>query len=112
MNRAVTLYHVDTCLPCYVLDHCNGETEELVGVYVDASTRNHEVSAALLEELATNCDKLAEAGLESAARDAVAEAFEGLHPLACFGRMLPSRAECAEAEEAPQAWFRFSWESV
>ena len=105
----MNLCRMDTCLSCYVLDHCNGENEELVGVCVDASTRNHEVKTELLATLSAHCDKIAEAGLENAARKAIDTWFRGLHPLACFGRNLPSRADCAESDDVPQAWFRFSW---
>jgi hypothetical protein len=107
----MNLHHVDPCLPCYVLDHCNGATEELVGVYVDSSTRYHEVKTALLDTLASHCDKIAEAGKEQAARAAIEEAFRGVHPFKVFDRRLPSRAECGEAFDVPQAWFSFSWES-
>ena len=108
----MNLQHIDTCLPCYLLNHCNGETEELVGVYVDSGTRYHEVKTALLEELSSHCDKIAESGQEQAARGAIESAFKGVHPFKVFDRMLPSRAECSDAIEAPQAWFRFSWESA
>ena len=103
------LYRMDTCLACYVTNHCNGTNEELVGVYVDAGMRNYEVKKELLAALASRCDKITKAGLESRARAAIETRFEGLHPLACFGRFLPSRADCAQAEDTPQAWFRFSW---
>jgi hypothetical protein len=107
----MNLHHVDTCLPCFVLDHCNGANEELVGVYVDSGTRYYAVKAALLETLASHCDKIAAVGQEQAARDAIEQAFEGVHPFEVFDRGLPSRAECEEALDALQAWFRFSWES-
>jgi hypothetical protein len=105
----MNLSHIDTCLPCYVQDHCNGESEELFGVDVCAATRVWEVKADLIAAVEGHGDKIAEAGKDAEAIAAIHDWFKGLHPLARFGRLLPTRKELAEADDWPQAWFRFRW---
>jgi len=51
MANDYSLTHVDTCLSCYVQDHCNGDNELLLGVPVDRNTRAWQLRAALLDGL-------------------------------------------------------------
>jgi hypothetical protein len=104
-------YNVDTCLSCYVLDHCNGEDEMLVGVPVDRSTRYYQLKLELESEVAAYGDKLPDEIPERQVRDAIGECFAGAHPLATFDSSLDSAAAYEDGESV-YAWFRFTWEHV
>ena len=103
---------IDTCLPCYVLYPCNGDSEELFGVDVCADTRVWQVKADLISAVEGHGDKIGEAGKDAEAIAAIHNWFKGLHSLKRFGRLLPTRAELEEAEDWPRAWFRFDWSEV
>ena len=48
---AYNLTHIDTCLPCYLMDHHNREGESLMCVPVDGATTHREVLESLLSDL-------------------------------------------------------------
>lgn len=105
------IQHVDTCLSCYVLDHCNGDNEQLFGVAVDRNSRIWEVKAQLIAEIQVMGDKLPETITESDIYAAVKELFNGVHPLKVFEHMDYSFSDDDHGEYA-YAWFRASWEGV
>ena len=98
--------HVDTCLPCYVLDHCNGEDEMLVGVPVDRSTRHWQLRRDLEAEVFAYGDEIPEAVTDAQVSAAIAECFAGAHPLGTFNSSLGA----GDDDEPCYAWFRFTWE--
>lgn len=104
----VTVRHIDTCLSCYVLDHCNGDNELLLGVSVDRGTRHYQLRAALLDEWHSNCDeRVPESVTDDVFRSAVLDCFSSAHPLATFDRGLDYSTEDSET---CFAWFKVSWE--
>lgn len=100
----ISVDHIDTCLPCYVMDHCNGETELLLGVPVDRSTRYYQVRNELIDELHTLWDERIPKGAESA----IKSVFTRVHPFKVFDNTLDSASEY-ESGESCYAWFRLSW---
>lgn len=102
--------HIDTCLSCYVLDHCNGDHELLLGAYVTAESTMDDVKAELLSEIgASDYDK---PGFDyDAARAAIAEAFEGMNGDALFDSRLEPVDPDDDTAESCYAWFRLSWEA-
>lgn len=108
-----TCTHVDTCLPCYLLDHMNGDNEMLLGVPVDGDSTFEMVRADLQAELGySTIDKpgfdfyLAQIAIDSAFLE-----HAGDDP---FDPSLDVMSEAdVEADvEAPQAWFRIAWEVI
>lgn len=101
--------HIDTCLSCYVLDHCNGDDELLLGVPVSRGSRMFQVRQSLRDEIeALSTDK---PGFSyDAAHAAVAEAFKGVHPLRAFDSRLEPDSD-DETAETCYAWFRLSWDA-
>jgi hypothetical protein len=108
MTYTVSVRHVDTCLPCYVLDHCNGDDECLLGVPVSRADRVHHVKAALISEARQTFDTFPDDLPESAIESAIVEAWEGAHPLKAWDRSL-DRDTGAEDGESVYSYFRFSW---
>lgn len=106
----IELSHVDTCLPCYVLDHCNGSHEQLFGVSVDRSSRMYRVKADLLAEIRNFGDKIPESISEAEIESAVNALFAGIHPFTAFDCSLESVDD--NTDEYCYAWFRATWESV
>lgn len=100
------IIHVDTCLPCYVLDHCNGDNEALVGVPVDRATRHWQLRESLEREIFDYCDKIP-ADKDEELKAAIAELFAGVHPLSTFDSSLEPAAD--DWEESCMAWFRVTW---
>lgn len=100
-------YHVNTCLPSYVTDHCNGDNEMLVGVPVYRSTRIWQMRQDLADEIHAYGDKLPEDLPDSIVDAAIAECFAGAHPLAAFDSRLEPEDE--DDGESCYAWFRFTW---
>jgi hypothetical protein len=108
MDYILSIDHVDTCLPCYVLDHCNDDNEQLIGVAVSRGSRVHHVRAELLGEILAYGDKLPDTITESDIVAAVADCLKGLHPFAAWDSSLDIDDESGES---CYAWFRLSWES-
>lgn len=107
-----TIRHVDTCLPCYVLDHCNGETESLVGVPVDGATTYAELREALESEIRWSVDRpegIATADLRAALDDLFANVSNPQEP---FDSSLEMPDEEDGAADSSLAWFRVSWDST
>ena len=104
------LQHTDTCLPCYVQDHCNGENERLLGVYVDGLTTYGEVRNALHDEMK---GRDMPRGFDwEAAAIAIDEAFSTVDLDDIFDPALDlPDEESDEYRESCYAWFRLSWES-
>lgn len=104
------LHHTDTCLSSYVLDHCNGDHELLLGVYVTSATRYHHVKSDLHAEVnALDTDK---PGFDyEAAHTAINEAFAGCHPLKVWDKRLEKADPDDDMAETCQSWFRLSWEA-
>lgn len=105
-NFGLFVSHIDTCLSCYVQDHCNGENEELFGVAVDGSMRVHHVKAALISEVHATVNKMPDGANYEAA---IIEAFSGVHPFKTFDSSLEP-ASAYEDGESVYAYFRFSWD--
>ena len=108
----LTIRHVDTCLSCYVTDHCNGETEALVGVPVDCTTTYGNLLDALDSEIRWSVD-MPEGVTSDDLRAALAELFE---PVPCMAKIFDSSLEQPEAYgddggvgDLCYAWFRLSW---
>jgi hypothetical protein len=102
--------HVDTCLPDYVLDHCNGDDECLLGVYVDGNTTYEQLKAGLREELDSS-----DWGIPDEAWDAVDVALEDLfRPVDSMSTAFDNRLETRSDDDCGlpscYAWFRLSWE--
>lgn len=110
MAYVVSMRHVDTCLPCYVQDHCNGETECLVGVPVSKRDRVWHVRQCLEFDIARGAsDSFPEDMPDSAILAAIADAWRGAHPLKTWDASLePDSGE--DIGEACYSWFRFTWE--
>jgi len=104
--REITISHVDTCLPCYVQDHCNGPTELLVGVYVDGNTLVQTVVESLSQEL-NGADKIPAGITEAQINAAILEEL----PAGTMGDAFDSSLEAADDDdgEGPQAWFHVTW---
>lgn len=109
MKYELDCSHVDTCLPAYVLDHCSGDTEMLVGVPVDRLTRIWRLRRDLASEVAAYGDNLPEEIDNAQVEAAIAECFAGAHPLATYDSSLEA---ASEGDECCQAWFRFTWEEI
>lgn len=103
------LTHIDTCLSDFVLDHCNGDHELLLGVPVTLASRMYDVRNDLQSEInGLDTDK---PGFDyDAAHAAVAEAFKGVHPLKTFAPSLERSDPNDDMAETCYAWFRLSWE--
>lgn len=104
----LTIRHVDTCLPSFVLDHCNGETEALVGVPVYGSTTYADLFEGLENEIRWNVDQ--PEGLTSEdLRNALNELFECVADMSKpFDSSLDSPEDHDDGETC-FAWFRMSW---
>lgn len=100
------IQHIDTCLSCYVLDHCNGDNELLLGVYVSSASRVYDVKREAHEELErSDCDK---PGFDyDAAHAAIDVAFAGVHPFKTWDTMIESDPD--DVGESVYSWFRLSW---
>lgn len=107
----LSVRHVDTCLPDYVSDHCNGDSEWLCGIPVDHTTRNGDVFRAVLDECRSYGDKLPDAITAHDVRRAVEYEFDGLDKRAAF-KSRPDKPQGDGYGDSVYAWFRFSWESA
>lgn len=107
MTYRLNVFHVDTCLPCFVQDHCNGETEALFGVPVDAASRNYMVRDELKKEIRNCGEKLPEAITESQVNAAVNDLFSRVNMLRPFDSSLEPFTD--EHAESCYAWFRLTW---
>jgi hypothetical protein len=113
----VTVRHVDTCLASYVLDHCNGEREALLGVAVDHESTYASVKADLIREWC-ELDLYGRTAPpdDSAVIDEIESEFAGApDPSALFAPSLVAPAigdESADTDESVYAWFRVSWETA
>lgn len=105
----LSISHVDTCLPCYVQDHCNGDDEMLLGVPVDSSSRNHQVRDSLIDEVRNYGDKLPDSITDNEVKAAIIDLFKQAHPFGVFERGLD---KADDSGESAYAWFRFTWESA
>ncbi len=110
MSYSVSLRHVDTCLPCYVQDHCNGDDECLVGVPVARRDRVWHVRQCLEFDVLRGASDSFPADMpDDVILAAIADAWRGAHPLKAWDRSLePDNSE--DMGESCYAWFRFSWE--
>lgn len=109
------LQHVDACLSCYVLDHCNGPRELLVGVPLFAGALNGDVKNDLLCALRdAEFDPDDKPGFDDDdARAAVVELFAFLDMAAPWAPAvglddLPDVDDELDGESC-FSWFRFSW---
>jgi hypothetical protein len=101
--------HIDTCLSDYVLDHCNGDSELLIGVPVDRASRVYSVKRALHDEIELRAADYGKPGFDyAAAHAAIDEAFAGTHPLKAWDSSLEPSDEDGET---CYSWFRFDWEA-
>lgn len=109
MYYNLNVEHVDTCLPCYVLDHCNREGECLVGVPIDGSTTYAQARESLIEEATIYEAYLPEDMPDQVIIDAINEHFKSAEPKAVID---PNIGPHIEGEDCVCLWFRFSWESA
>lgn len=113
MAWSVDVTHVDTCLSCYVQDHCNGSDELLLGVTVDGNTTYQQVRDALLDEWRTYGDKAPDEVTDELFEAAVDEQFSTADANAVFDKSLEVPDEDAEQDgESCMAWFRVTWTEV
>lgn len=108
MPRSVTLSYMDTCLSCYVLDHCNGEGELLVGVPVDGTTTVQEV----IDGIWGGLSYMSYEPTDYEVKAAISAAFAARQPGEVFESSLSTDADDRASDEGPQAWFRLSWEEA
>lgn len=109
----LSIHHVGTCLPCFVLDHCNGDDEALIGIPVDGSTTSVDLKNSVIADLWLQCDKLPErydrAAIFAAADDCFASVRDPSKP---FDSSLENPDTAEEVfGESVFAWFRVSWEA-
>lgn len=103
---SISITHVDTCLSCYVLDHCNGDNETLLGVPVDSSSRVWNVIDGVMEELA-NDERIPDWVSERMIDEAIKDLRNGAHPFKTFDKSLEPNKENSET---CFAWFRVTWD--
>ena len=108
----LTIRYIDTCLPCYLTDHFNGENESLVGVPVNGSTTYGEIREALETEIRWTLDRP-----EGLTGDDIASALSDLFenvtdPATRFDSSLETPTDDDDGADYPSAWFRLSWESA
>jgi hypothetical protein len=109
MPTVANIRYIETCLPDYVQDHCNGKSETLLGIDVDASTEVWELESMLANawrELDSFEDEPAD--LDAAFTSTLADMF-GAKDNSLF---MPDLAQAVEEDDADQssvAWFRVSW---
>lgn len=117
MSFAASVRHIDTCLSCYVTDHCNGDAELLIGVPVNGDTTYAEVREGLEREISAldlsgRLDDADLAPLYAAIRAAVLDEFSTVRDTAApFDASLEvaSPDDDESAGELCYAWFRVSW---
>lgn len=108
------LQHVDACLACYVMNHCNGPRELLIGVPLFAGALNGDVKNDFLCALRdAEFDPEDKPGFDDdAARAAIDSAFADLDPAAPWapadGLDLQGVNDEPDGEQC-FSWFRFSW---
>lgn len=108
----LTIRHVDTCLSCYVPDHCNGETETLVGVPVDGSTTYADLFEGLENEIRWNVDQpegLTSEDLRAALDDLFANVSDMSKPFDSSLEQPEASEDDGGVGETCFAWFRMSW---
>lgn len=110
---AVYLRHIDTCLSGYVLDHCNGDSELLLGVPVDGGSTYEDVRQNLLNEWRADCSEKGAHVTEDMFRATVDDQFSTVPDMAApFDSSLETPDEDADDDsgETCYAWFRVSWD--
>lgn len=110
MRYAINIEHVDTCLSCYVLDHCNGDDETLIGVAVDGKSTYASVKSDLWEEICNNYRLFPEDMRDIEIRIAINALFEPVTDLSAYFDPSLENTEEDEMGDMPCAWFRFTWE--
>ena len=105
----LVIQYVETCLPCYVNDHCNGDDELLLGVSVTPRMSAREVWQGLCDEWRNNGDK---APAEYTDSQFCTESLR-IFTLDGFDKPFAPNLEVPDEDddthEWPQAWFRVSW---
>lgn len=110
---SINIRHVDTCLPCYVLDHCNGERETLLGVAVTSESTYASVKRDLIAEW-NGADLYGKADVpdDSAVLAEIESEFSGAPDMAApFTPSLEPSEDDDEPGESVSAWFRIEWEA-
>lgn len=108
--HTIQMRHIDTCTSDYVLDHCNGEHETLVGIAVDGSMTYGQVKAALVRELETNDDARLLTLDEAALIEAATSQFVPMLDNEPFAPGAQLELEEGDTEgDTIFAWFRFQW---
>lgn len=106
----LTIRHVDTCLPSFVLDHCNGETEALVGVPVYGST----TYASLRDDLRIDAYECVDLPPDVTRQDisgAIDDLFSDVSDMSKLFDPSLDPATDDEQDEHCYAWFLVSWEA-
>lgn len=97
-----TLSHMDTCLPDYLQDHCNGDHEMLLAVPVDGATTVEQVIDALADEFRSSSDERGAHITEDDFADILRRTFDGEFAPAIFDsrleQSLETRRELARIE--------------
>lgn len=107
----VSIRHVDTCLSCYVLDHCNGERETLLGVPVNNGTTYEDVFLAVAAEW-NEADLFGREDVPGA--EAFMEALlELFTPVTKLNTLWEPSLEVSGEDDCETcfSWFRVSWEA-
>jgi len=103
---------IDTCLASYVLDHCNGPNELLIGIPVWRESCNVDVKNDLLCGIRdSEFEPEDKPGFDDdAAKAAVESYFAEADPAAPWPPSIHVEASNDDDDgEAPCSWFRLSW---
>jgi hypothetical protein len=110
MAATLSLTHVDTCLACYLTDHCNGDDEVLFGVEVWRETTHGELKEGLIGEFLGSCDERLDDVAEEAFRAVVEAEFSGCDLTKPFDPSLDPLTEEDDGGDPCVAWFRLDIE--
>lgn len=117
MSYTVSTRLIDICTPDYVLDHCNGETECLIGVSVNPDTKWETLLDDVMHEV-NQQEKIPEAVTDDMIKASIES--DVMHASNAVGSMTASGVFDNHDEEDPDdyvgsecmAWFRISWEEI
>ena len=114
-DREYLWHHIDTCLPCYLGNHHNGDNELLLGVPVDGSDSVSDVMDYLNEEFHAIAYQMGETkrGYDhDKALAALKALFDEVRPNAAktFDASLEIPSEGEDMDETVQAYFLLTWQ--
>lgn len=107
METTYNCMHVDTCLPCYLADHCNRSEDMLLQAEVNGTTSYQEVMDELLSQLHGTMVEDETFDYDQAEL-AIREEFSNVLNMATpFDDSLESDDD--DSEDSCYAWFVLSW---